>query len=164
VLACHIRSGTYGGVTLDGLNVVLAVSTPGPMASGNWKAALYVDRRGTSEQHRALEAIFTGAAGGPMAAVAPLVGEVLGVSPATITYESSGLKRRVSVDGTMDISVEGIPGVDGKSAMMLENAPHFCNSSLAIARGTASRYADHGMRWELSGKNGHYAPIHWEVK
>lgn len=164
VLVCHVASGTYEGVKLDGLNAVLAVSTPGVMAAGNWKAALYLDGRASSEQRRALEAIVTGAAGGPMAALAPLIGEVLGARAASITYESSGTRRRVVVEGIMDVSVEGILGADEKSALMLDNAPHPCNSSLAIARGIDSRYTDHGMRWELSGKNGHYAPIHWEVR
>jgi len=24
-----------------------------------------------------------------------------------------------------------------------------------------STFSDHGMRWDNSGKNGHYAPIRW---
>ncbi len=74
------------------------------------------------------------------------------------------MKRRIVVEGIMDLSVEGISGLDGKSAMMITNANHPANSSLAIAKGVNSSYADHGMRWENSGKNGHYAPIHWEAQ
>ena len=32
---------------------------------------------------------------------------------------------------------------------------------LALARGTASTYSDHGMTWDNTGKNGHYAPFEW---
>ena len=33
---------------------------------------------------------------------------------------------------------------------------------LALAVGTqGSTFNDHSMRWDNSGKNGHYAPIHW---
>jgi hypothetical protein len=33
---------------------------------------------------------------------------------------------------------------------------------LAFAVGAAgSTFSDHGMRWDNSGKNGHYAPIRW---
>jgi hypothetical protein len=33
---------------------------------------------------------------------------------------------------------------------------------MALAVGIAgSTFADHGMRWDNSGKNGHYAPINW---
>jgi len=39
VLAFHIEKGNYGSVSLDGLNVALAVHAPGPMADGNLSAA-----------------------------------------------------------------------------------------------------------------------------
>lgn len=164
VLAFHINSGEFDGIKLDGLNVVVAAYTPGAMGLGNWKVAAYLDSRGTPEQLQSLGAIFTGAAGGPMAGLAPLISENLGGKVVPITFESSGMKRRVLVEGVMDLSVEGIPGVDGKSAMMISNVGHPANSSLAIAKGVNSCYTDYGMRWENSGKNGHYAPIHWEVK
>jgi hypothetical protein len=33
---------------------------------------------------------------------------------------------------------------------------------LALAVGSkGSTFADHGMRWDNSGKNGHYSPISW---
>jgi hypothetical protein len=33
---------------------------------------------------------------------------------------------------------------------------------LALAVGSSgSTFTDHGMRWDNSGKNGHYAPISW---
>ena len=164
VLAFHIDSGEFGAVKLDGLNAVLAAYTPGAMGLGNWKVAAYLDSRGKPDQLNALGQIFTGASGGPMAALAPLINENLGAKVIPITFESSGMKRRIVVEGIMDLSVEGIPGLDGKSALMITNASHPANSSLAIAKGVNSSYADHGMRWENSGKNGHYAPIHWEAR
>jgi hypothetical protein len=33
---------------------------------------------------------------------------------------------------------------------------------LALAKGgQGSTFADYGMRWDNSGRNGHYAPISW---
>ena len=84
-LIFHIESGSYGGVALDGLNVALAIHTPGPMADGNWSVAAYIDQRADDKQTEALGAIFTGAAGGPMAAFAPLIGKNLGVKKVPIT-------------------------------------------------------------------------------
>jgi len=60
----HIERGSYDGVSLDGLNVALAIQTPGPMAEGNWSVAAYIDERADDKQTEALGAIFTGAAGG----------------------------------------------------------------------------------------------------
>ena len=74
----HIENGRYGDVTLDGLNVALAIHTPGPMGEGNWAVGAYIDERADAKQTEALGAIFTGTAGGPMAAFAPLISKNLG--------------------------------------------------------------------------------------
>src|SRR5262249_60730141 len=69
----HIENGRYGDVMLDGLNVALAIHTPGPMGEGNWAVGAYIDERADEKQTEALGAIFTGAAGRPMAGFAPLL-------------------------------------------------------------------------------------------
>src|ERR1700751_210950 len=56
--AFHIESGSYDGTALDGLNVALAVHTPGPMADGNWSVAAYIDERADEKQTEALGAIY----------------------------------------------------------------------------------------------------------
>src|SRR6267154_6850743 len=89
-LIFHIESGSYGAVALDGLNVALAIHTPGPMAEGNWSVAAYIDERANEQQTEALGAIFTGAAGGPMAHFAPLIVKNLGVKKVPITYSVKG--------------------------------------------------------------------------
>src|SRR4030095_3983414 len=89
-LIFHIDSGRYGNVALDGLNVALAVQTPGPMAEGNWSVAAYIDERADDKQTEALGAIFTGAAGGPMANFAPLIAKTLGVNKGATTSTRDG--------------------------------------------------------------------------
>ena len=61
----HVEKGSYGGVALDGLNVGLAIHTPGPMGEGNWSVAAYIDQRADDKQTDALGSIFTGAASRP---------------------------------------------------------------------------------------------------
>jgi hypothetical protein len=42
------------------------------------------------------------------------------------------------------------------------NAHPFALEGLAMAVGDqGSTFEDYGMRWDNSGKNGHYAPIKW---
>lgn len=74
-LLFHIDRGSYESTALDGLNVALAVHTPGAMADGNWSVAAYIDERANESQTEALGAIFTGTVGGPMAHFAPLIGK-----------------------------------------------------------------------------------------
>src|SRR5215471_5074068 len=100
-LIFHIDSGRYGNVALDGLNVVLAVQTPGPMAEGNWSVAAYIDERAGDKQTEALGAIFTGAAGGPIAQLAPLIGKTLGVRKVPIAYRIEGKKRSAEIPSVL---------------------------------------------------------------
>jgi hypothetical protein len=51
-LIFHIESGKYGNIALDGLNVALAIHTPGPMADGNWSVAAYIDERADDKADR----------------------------------------------------------------------------------------------------------------
>src|SRR6202022_4682028 len=105
----HIESGKYGSVALDGLNVALAIQTPGPMAEGNWSVAAYIDERADDKQAEALGAIFTGAAGGPMAAFAPLIGKNLGVKKVPITSRGEGRPRPAHIRGILHLSVDPLP-------------------------------------------------------
>jgi hypothetical protein len=161
-LIFHIDKGSYGQVSLDGLNVAVIGHAPGAMADGNWTLGTYIDERADDEQAAALGAIFDGAEGGPMAAFAPLVGKHLGVKKVAIKYAINGKTRAAEIPGIMHMAVEPLgtmhPSGEIWGAMGHPVAP----DKLAFAVGTrGSTFADHGMRWDNSGKNGHYAPISW---
>src|ERR1051326_355880 len=113
VLAFHIEKGRFGGTALDGVNVALAVHTPGAMADGKWTAAAYIDERADDKQTEALGVIFTGAAGGPMAAFAPLIGNNLGAKKAPIKYQIDGKKRSAEIPNILKMAVEPLPTMHG---------------------------------------------------
>ena len=162
VLAFRIDKGNYGGVSLDGLNVVLAVHSPGPMADGNLSAAAYIDERADEQQTAALGAIFTGAEGGPMAAFAPLITKQLGVKKTAIRYRVDGKNRSVEVPGVMQMAVEPIPTMHASGEIWIAAGHPVAPDRMALAVGcSGSTFADYGMRWDNSGRNGHYAPINW---
>ncbi len=161
-LVFHVERGSYGGVSLDGLNVVLAAHIPGVMAEGNWSVAAYIDERADEKQTAALGAIFTGAAGGPMAALAPLIGKVLGVKKVPITYRIDGKKRSAEIPGILHMSVDPLPTGHPSGEMWANTGHPVSPDRLAFAMGASGNtFNDHGMRWDNSGKNGHYAPISW---
>ena len=158
----HVDQGTYGDVSLDGLNVGLIARTPGPMANGNWQVALYLDDRASEEQSAGLQAIFTGGAGGVMANLAPLIGEVLGARSASIRWHADGKHRSIHVDDVMSLAVSAVPSINPDGEIWAANAHPFAPAGVAMAVGDAgSTYSDHGMQWDNSGKNAHYAPIDW---
>jgi len=161
-LVFHIERGSYGATALDGLNVALVAHTPGPMADGNWSVAAYLDERADEAQTAALGAIFTGAEGGPMAAFAPLIATHLGVKKVSIRYAVRGKERSVEIPGIMQMAVAPLPTMhpSGESWTALGHPVAPDRLALAVG-GNASTFADYGMRWDNSGKNGHYAPISW---
>ncbi len=158
----HIDRGSFDGVPLDGLNAAMIARTPGPMAEGNWSLALYLDERADERQRQALQAIFTGAAGGPVAPLAPFVSTVLGVKAVPITYRIEGKRRSVEIPRVMRLAVRPAQSVVPDQEIWATNAHPFAPGGLAMAVGEeGSTWEDFGMRWDNSGKNGHYAPITW---
>ena len=160
-LAFHIDEGDFNGVSLENLNFMVAVYTPGVMGAGNWTTALYVDERATEAQRQAMDRILSGDLGGPMARFMPLTSDFRGTSYCNISYQSTGNSRSVSIAGVIDFKVEGIRAGRRRGVMRIVNTGHPVNSTLALARGTASTYSDHGMTWDNTDKNGHYAPFNW---
>ena len=161
-LLFHIDSGRYGDVALDGLNVAVMLHAPGVMAEGNWSVAAYIDERAGDEQTEALGAIFTGAAGGPMAAFAPLISKNLGARKVPITFRIEGKTRSAEIPGILNMSVDALPTMHPDGEMWANLGHPVSPDKMALAVGAAGNsYNDHGMRWDTSGKNGHYASIKW---
>ena len=158
--AFHIDEGDFSDVPLDGLNVVLACYTPTRMGDGNWTSALYIDERADQFQRAALGRIFSGDAGGPAERWMSLTTDFRGIKYVPIAYRSEGRTRGVTIPEIIDFNVAGV-AAGRREVMRLENTGHPVNTSLALARGTASTYTDHGMSWDNTGKNGHYAPFEW---
>jgi hypothetical protein len=160
VVAVRVDAGRHGATDLSGLHAVLAIYTPGVMADGDWTVAPYVDSRGSEGQRAALEAIITGQAGGSLGRFAPLMATRLPAKVVPITFTIDGRRRRLTIPGITDIAVEGIVGA-GDQEVWLDNVGHFASRRLAAARGGPSRFKDHALDFDNSGRNGHYAPIRW---
>jgi hypothetical protein len=158
VLAFHIKQGNYGGVDISGLNAVHALTTPGPMAKGGGTLAVYIDALANADQRAALEAIFTGAAGGPPALFGPIISNVLPTRSVPISFTGDGKKFHLSIPNVTDVSVEGI---EAAGQVWLENVAHPASTRLAVARSSSSRFKDHSLTFDNSGRNGHFSPISW---
>jgi hypothetical protein len=160
VLGIHIKNGTYGKVDISGLNAVQALTTPGAMAKGNGTFAVYVDSRANDAQRAALEAIFTGAAGGPPSLFAPMIATRLPTRTAQIEFKSDGRKWQLSIPGITDVTVEGVAGANNQN-VWLDNVGHPFSNRLAAAKATSSHYKDHALAFDNSGRNGHFSSINW---
>ncbi|MEW9922560.1 DUF1326 domain-containing protein, partial [Marimonas sp. MJW-29] len=78
------------------------------MSDGNIKVGLIVDEKASDEQTAAIGDIATGAAGGPMEALGPLVSEVAGVEKRPISFVSDGDKISVKAGELVEQEVEAV--------------------------------------------------------
>ena len=162
-LVVHVEHGAYGTTKLDGLSFAVLLHTPGAMIAGNWTVGVVVDEKATPEQRDALTAIASGQAGGPMAAVGPLVGTFAGVETKPIRIERSGLRRSASIPGSLDIAIEGIAGANQTEPVYFDNVAHPAATRLALAKASRGHMHAFGINWDdTTGKNnGHFAPFAW---
>lgn len=165
-IAMRIDKGARDGVTLDGVAFVAFLHSPGPMAEGNITVGLIIDDKASEQQVEQITAIATGAAGGPMAALAPLVGEMAGVEKRPISFESDGMSYHVKAGDMVDQALAGIPSMTSEGEpIYLDNVAHPVSTKLALAKASHSRFHAFGIDWDdASGtRNGHFAPFSWSA-
>ena len=100
------------------------------MADGNWRVGLFMDANASEDQAQKLAGVFSGQLGGPMAMVAPLVGEMLGMKVAAIDYVDDGRRHRLKIGDAVEIEVEDFvpPGNPGGEVSKLTGMFHPANS------------------------------------
>jgi len=165
-LALRIGRGEMDGVKLDGLSFIVMLHSPGAMGEGNMTVGLIVDDRASDKQVEAISAIATGAAGGPMANLGPLVGKIAGVEKRPILFDTNGLKHSMKAGELLDQACEGIPSAgDPSQAIAIDHTAHPVNSRLSLAKATRSMFNVFGINWNDSSgtRNGHFAPFSWSA-
>ena len=164
-LAFRIDRGSKGSVALDGLAFIVVARTKGAMIDGGWTVGLVVDERASQEQADAIPAIASGQAGGPMAAVAPLIGSFAGVERRPV-----GRGRRPALLG--DRGRAGRPGLRGLpppiadgEPLMLDNTLHPANRAWRSRRRPGAASTRSGSAGTTgAARNGHFAPFRGRPK
>jgi hypothetical protein len=153
-LAFNIREGEIEGTDIGGLKVVVVADTPKVMTDGNWRLGLFIDEGATDEQGDKLAQVFGGQLGGPMGALVPFVGEVLGVERAAIEVQDDGLNHRVRVGDAIDFEIKDIVpfGIETGEPVRFQGMFHPVGSDLTIAEATRSKINAFGIEYE--GKTG----------
>lgn len=163
IIGWHVDKGSYGNVPLDGLNIALYGHSPGNMMKGNWKAAIYLDEKATEAQKNALTQIFAGQAGGHPAVLCSLVSEVLGVKSVSIEYRAEGKKRSLRIPNLAEAEIEAMAG-QGNADITIANHP-LCAAPgypVVVSKSKRLTYNDHGVKLDISEKNGFYSPFIYE--
>ena len=153
-LVFNIRQGAVNGTDIAGCKVALIADTPKVMTDGNWRVGVFIDEAATEEQFDRLVQVFSGQLGGPMAGLAPLIGEMLGVQRAAIDIEDDGLLHSVRVDDVIDFQIQDIVpfGVETGEPVRFEGMFHPVGSDLVMAEAKHTRINAFGITYE--GKTG----------
>ena len=101
-MAYSVERGNFDGVDLAGTKFLIVGYTPGAMSEGNWKVGLIADDAASKEQTEALTAIVSGQSGGPIANVAPLIGEFAGVESRPVLIQVA-LQQRLGLAERRDL-------------------------------------------------------------
>jgi hypothetical protein len=161
VLVFDIRDGEIEGTDVGGRTVAVIADTPKVMTEGNWRLGLFLDDGTSDEQMEKLTGVFGGQLGGPMALVAPLVGEMLGVERAPIEVVEDGLSHSVRIGDAIDFEVEDIVpfGIETGEPVRLAGMFHPAGSELTAAEAKRSSISAFGIEYE--GKSGLSSAFSW---
>jgi hypothetical protein len=146
----NIREGDVEGTAVAGRKVVLIADTPKVMTDGNWRLGVFIDAAASDEQAEKLGGVFSGALGGPMEGLGPLIGENLGVERAPIEVREEGLTHSVRIGDAVDFEIEDVVpfGVESGEPARLVGIFHPAGSELTVARATRSRIDAFGISYE----------------
>lgn len=160
-LVFDIREGEIEGTDVTGRTLAVIADSPKVMTEGNWRLGMFVDDGASDEQMEKLTGVFGGQMGGPMAGLAPLIGEVLGVERAPITVVEDGLRHSVRIGDAIDFEIEDIVpfGVETGEPVRLTGVFHPVGSELTAAEAKRSQISAFGIEYE--GKTGLSSAFSW---
>ncbi len=153
-LVFDIREGDVDGTDIGGRRVALIADTPKVMTEGGWRLGVFVDDDASDEQLEKLVQVFSGQLGGPMEALGPLVGEMLGVERAPIEIHDDGVRHSVRVGDAIDFEIEDIVpfGVEDGRPVRFDGMFHPVGADLTMAEAKRSQINAFGIQYE--GKTG----------
>jgi hypothetical protein len=148
-IAWGIEKGKIEGVKVDGLTMAVSAHIPkNILIPKSWKAVVFVDERATAEQEGVLLRLFTGQLGGAIADLAGLIGEVVGVERAPITFTVEGGKGKLQIGKRVQAEMAPFIGATGKPTTLAETVFSTIPGSPVYAS-KASTYkrdgSDHGI-------------------
>jgi hypothetical protein len=153
-LVFNITEGEVEGTDVSGLKVAAIAESPKVMTDGNWRLGVFIDDTASDEQAEKLVGVFTGQLGGPMEALAPLIGENLGVERAPIEIQEDGLRHSVKIGDVIDFEIEDVVpfGVETGEPVRIVGMFHPVASEFNIAEAKRSKINAFGIEYE--GKTG----------
>ena len=148
VLAYHIDNGKIDGTDVSGLTIGLLAHIPGNILQGNWRMAVFVDDKASPQQQEAMLSAWTGKLGGPLADMAKLVGEVVAVERAPISFNVEAGEGRLRIGTIAEATMAPYKSRAGNVTTLNESVFSTIPGSPAYVS-KASRYRRQGQKYGL---------------
>lgn len=144
----QIQRGQIDGVDVSGRTISFLIHIPGNVLAGNWKLAAVIDDQATAEQEVAILNAFSGKMGGPLADVAQLVGEIVSVERAPISFNLESGRGSLRVGEVVEADMEPYRSATGEVTTLRETVFSTIPGAPAWVS-KASRYVRKGARYGL---------------
>jgi hypothetical protein len=170
VLIWHINEGTFGDLELDGLNFAAVAYFLGNIWDESTKANMgfFVDERADERQREAMQAIFSGQAGGWPATFADKMAEMLGMEMAQIEFEIADdlTHWRAEIPGKFKAAataLEGPTSIPGKRTTVHDPPGSEVGPGTIATYGTvtADEVDAFGFKWNRTGRSSKHMAFEW---
>jgi hypothetical protein len=162
----HIRSGSYGGTKLDGLDFITALYWPKAIHEGNGTAQLFITNKASNEQRQALINIVSGQAkgDGPFVLFAGTFKYFLEPQFVDIKVNLNGKKSSFSVPGVMDVQTENFtnPVTGEEQDTKIQLPKGFIWKLAEAAKSKIMRITTQSLNFDHSGQNAFYAVVDFQ--
>jgi hypothetical protein len=156
IVAWHFDKGDVNGVDVAGTTIVCLAHVPGNILKGNWRAAVYISENSSKAQEDALLSVYTGKLGGPVGDLVKLIGEVVSVERAPITFDVKGGRGTIKIGDVGYAELEPYQGATG-GATTLSDTVFSTVPGAPVFVGKAPRYRAKnpalGIDVDLTGHN-----------
>ena len=156
LVAYHYDKGHFNGLDVAGLTLALVTHIPGNVLDGDWQVAVHLDSKATPEQKEAILAAHTGQLGGPLAELAPLIGNVLGVYDTTVDFDIVEGKGTIKIGEVVSAEMEPATDAQGRPTKLVDTVFSTIPGSPAYV-GKATSFAvnqpEHNLVWQFNGRN-----------
>jgi hypothetical protein len=156
LVAYRYDKGHINGLDVAGLTLALVTHIPGNVLAGDWQVAVHVDSKATPQQKEAILAAHTGQLGGPLADLAPLIGNVLGVYDTPVDFDIVEGKGTIRVGEVVTAEMQPSTDAQGRPTKLVDTVFSTIPGSPAYV-GKATSFVvnqpEHELVWEFNGRN-----------
>jgi hypothetical protein len=155
-IAWHFEKGEIDGVDVSGLTFAILLHIPENALSGNWRVVACVDDKATADQEKAILSVYTGEKGGPVADLAQLIGEVVAVERAPITFDVVEGQGELKIGTRLDAEINPFEGPTGRRTTLhdaalcvIEESPYYVGKATHLK----ASHPALGLNLDIQGKS-----------